>query len=195
MPTTTIDKPHAGRVALVTGAARGIGQAVAVGLAERGASVVLDDIGEPSETAELIADSGGSALAVSLDISDLSVIDAARGRVADELGRIDILVNNAAIFEAATRDGPDFELWQRIMSVNLNGPMLICQAFLPLMSGRGWGPRHQRGLRDHRDRKPRLDRLPDEDARDRLRAGTVGDVRRRENHDQRRPPGADPHRK
>jgi NAD(P)-dependent dehydrogenase (short-subunit alcohol dehydrogenase family) len=139
MPTTATDKPHAGRVALVTGAARGIGQAIAVGLAERGASLVLGDIDEPSETAELIADTGGSALALRLDISDPSLIEAVRGRVAEELGRVDILVNNAAISEAATWDDLDFELWQRIMSVNLNGPMLMCKAFLPLMSGHGWG--------------------------------------------------------
>ncbi len=63
MPTTTTDKPHAGRVALVTGAARGIGQALAVGLAERGATVVLGDIGDLSETTGLIADAGGSAVA------------------------------------------------------------------------------------------------------------------------------------
>jgi NAD(P)-dependent dehydrogenase (short-subunit alcohol dehydrogenase family) len=48
-------------------------------------------------------------------------------------------VNNAAIFEAATWDELDLALWQRVMSVNLNGPMLMCKAFLPLMRGRGWG--------------------------------------------------------
>jgi NAD(P)-dependent dehydrogenase (short-subunit alcohol dehydrogenase family) len=60
-------------------------------------------------------------------------------RVADELGRVDILVNNAAIFESATWDDLDFDLWRRIMTVNLNGPMLMCKAFLPLMADRGWG--------------------------------------------------------
>src|SRR4029077_5698873 len=49
------------------------------------------------------------------------------------------LVNNAAIFESATWEGLDFDLWQRVMTVNLNGPMLMCKAFLPLMRGRGWG--------------------------------------------------------
>ncbi len=68
-----------------------------------------------------------------------AVVDGVRERVADELGRVDILVNNAAIFESATWDDLDFDLWQLIMAVNLNGPMLMCKAFLPLMRGRGWG--------------------------------------------------------
>jgi NAD(P)-dependent dehydrogenase (short-subunit alcohol dehydrogenase family) len=138
MPTLT-HKPHAGRVALVTGAGRGIGQAIAAGLAERGASLVLGDIHEPNETAELICSAGGSALSARLDISDPSSIEGLRAQVAEQLGRVDILVNNAAIFEAATWDDLDFELWQRIMDVNLNGPMLMSKAFLPLMQGHGWG--------------------------------------------------------
>ena len=60
-------------------------------------------------------------------------------RVAVELGQVDILVNNAAVFESATWDELSPERWQRVMTVNLNGPMLICKAFLPLMRGRGWG--------------------------------------------------------
>jgi NAD(P)-dependent dehydrogenase (short-subunit alcohol dehydrogenase family) len=93
----------------------------------------------PERDDKLIADTGGSAVPARLDISDPSSIEAVRGPVADELGRVDILVNNAAIFEAATRDDLDFDLWQRIMAVNLNGPMLMCKAFLPLMRGQGWG--------------------------------------------------------
>ncbi len=139
MPTTSTDKPHAGRVAVVTGAARGIGQAIAVGLAEQGATVVIGDVGDLAETSELIAKVGTSAMATPLDISAPAVIDGVRQRIADELGRVDILVNNAAIFESATWDDLDFGLWQRIMSVNLNGPMLMCKAFLPLMRCRSWG--------------------------------------------------------
>jgi NAD(P)-dependent dehydrogenase (short-subunit alcohol dehydrogenase family) len=139
MPTTSTDKPHAGRVALVTGAARGIGQAIAVGLARQGATVVIGDVEDLTETSKLIAGTGESAVAATLDISDPSVIDQVRVRVADELGQVDILVNNAAVFESATWDELSPELWQRVMTVNLNGPMLICKAFLPLMRGRGWG--------------------------------------------------------
>ena len=139
MPATITDKPHAGRVALVTGAARGIGQAIAVGLAERGATVVVSGLGDLTGTSKLIAEIGTPAMAVPLDISSPASVDGVREQVARELGRVDILVNNAAIFESATWDELDFELWQRIMSVNLNGPMLMSKAFVPLMRGRGWG--------------------------------------------------------
>jgi NAD(P)-dependent dehydrogenase (short-subunit alcohol dehydrogenase family) len=139
MPTTSTPKPHAGRVALVTGAARGIGQAIAVGLAERGATVVIGDVGDLTETSELIAKVGDPAVAARLDISDPAVVNAVRDQVADDLGRVDILVNNAAIFESATWDGLDFDLWQHVMAVNLNGPMLMCKAFVPLIGDRGWG--------------------------------------------------------
>jgi NAD(P)-dependent dehydrogenase (short-subunit alcohol dehydrogenase family) len=139
MPSHPAQTPHEGRVALVTGAARGIGQAIAVGLAERGASVFLSDIVDPSDSDRLVAAVGQRALAVKLDISDPSSIEAARNEVSDELGQVDILVNNAGMFEAAAWDDLDFELWQRVMTVDLNGPMLMCKAFLPLMRGRGWG--------------------------------------------------------
>ena len=74
-----------------------------------------------------------------LDVSDPSSIEAARDRVADQLGHVDILVNNAGTFEGATWDDLDYDLWQRVMTTDLNGPMLMCKAFLPLMRGRGWG--------------------------------------------------------
>jgi NAD(P)-dependent dehydrogenase (short-subunit alcohol dehydrogenase family) len=139
MPASKTAEPHDGRVALVTGAARGIGQAIAVGLAERGARIVLGDIDDVSETSKLIGDTGRPAVPVTLDVSESSSIEAARDWVTDALGRVDILVSNAGIFEAATWDDLDFDLWQRLMAVDLNGPMLMCKAFLPLMRGRGWG--------------------------------------------------------
>jgi NAD(P)-dependent dehydrogenase (short-subunit alcohol dehydrogenase family) len=139
MSPTTADKPHDGRVALVTGAARGIGQAIAVGLAQQGATVVIGDVSDLAETSELISKFGTPAITTALDISDPSAVDAARELVAAQLGRVDILVNNAAIFEFATWDALDFGLWQRIMAVNLNGPMLMCKAFVPLIEDRGWG--------------------------------------------------------
>ena len=140
MPTPTpTHQPHAGRIALVTGAASGIGQAVAVGLAERGATVIVAGHGDLKATTELITATGNAAIPAPLDVSDPSSIEAVREQVADEHGHVDVLVNNAGIFENATWDELDVELWQRVMSVDLNGPMLMCKAFLPLMQGRGWG--------------------------------------------------------
>ncbi len=101
--------------------------------------VVIGDVGDLAETSELVAKAGNPAMAARLDISDPAVVDGVRERVADEPGRVDILVNNAAIFESATWDDLDFDRWQLTMAVNLNGPMLMCKAFLPLMRGRGWG--------------------------------------------------------
>jgi NAD(P)-dependent dehydrogenase (short-subunit alcohol dehydrogenase family) len=138
MPATT-QQPHAGRVALVTGAASGIGQVVALGLAQRGATVIVAGHGDLTATTDLITQAGGSAIAAALDISNLASIEALRARVADEHGRLDILVNNAGVFEQATWDQLDLELWQQVMSVDLTGTMLMCKAFLPLMQGRGWG--------------------------------------------------------
>ncbi len=137
--SASLDRPHQGRVALITGGSRGIGQAVAVELARRGAHVVIGARTDQSETAQLVAEAGGEALALTLDISDPASVEEARTRVEADLGKVDILVNNAATFETATWDALDFELWQRVMSVNLNGTMLMCKAFLPLMRGRGWG--------------------------------------------------------
>jgi 3-oxoacyl-[acyl-carrier protein] reductase len=125
MPSTRTSEAHAGRVALVTGAARGIGQAIAVGLAERGARIVLGDLGDMSETSNLVAGTGQPALPVRLDVSDPASIEAARSRVADELGRVEILVNNAGIFEAAAWDDLDFDLWKRVMAVDLNGQTIM----------------------------------------------------------------------
>jgi len=137
---TINSEAHAGRVALVTGASRGIGQAIATGLAERGAQVVLGGhVDDVSETADRIAKTGRPALTVPLDLSDPSSIASAGVRVKSELGRVDILVNNAGTFEAKTWDELDFEVWRHVMSVDLDGTMLMCKAFLPLMRGRGWG--------------------------------------------------------
>jgi 3-oxoacyl-[acyl-carrier protein] reductase len=137
--TSTTNKPHQGRVALVTGASRGIGQAVAVHLARRGAHVAIGARSDQNETVRLVAEAGGVASALALDISDPASVQEARAHVEAELGQVDILVNNAATFETATWDALDLDLWQRVMSVNLNGTMLMCKAFLPLMRGRAWG--------------------------------------------------------
>jgi NAD(P)-dependent dehydrogenase (short-subunit alcohol dehydrogenase family) len=88
MPASRTSEPHAGRVALVTGAARGIGQAIAAGLAGRGTRIVPGDIDEISEASDLIGATGHPSVPVTPDVSDPSSIQAAHDRVTDPLGRI-----------------------------------------------------------------------------------------------------------
>src|SRR6201984_3196743 len=85
------DRPHQGRVALIPGGSRGIGQSVAVELARRGALVVIGARTDQSETAQLVSDAGGEALALTLDISDPASVEEVRTRVEADLGRVDIL--------------------------------------------------------------------------------------------------------
>jgi NAD(P)-dependent dehydrogenase (short-subunit alcohol dehydrogenase family) len=102
--SASFDRPHQGRVALITGGSRGIGQSVAVELARRGAHVVIGARTDQSETAQLVADAGGEALALTLDIGDPASVEEARTRVEAGFGQVDILVNNAATFESVTWD-------------------------------------------------------------------------------------------
>lgn len=132
----------AGRVAIVTGGARGIGKAIALECAAEGASVVIADIdGErAAETAAQIEALGGQALAVRTDVSAAGSVAAMAGAALDRFGRIDVLVNNAAIVDVARQpsDLISEEEWDRVMLVNVKGPWLCVRAVLPAM-------REQRG--------------------------------------------------
>jgi gluconate 5-dehydrogenase len=102
-----VERPHRVRVALITGGSRDIGQSVAVELARRGAHVVIGARTDQSETAQLVAEAAGEALALTLDISDPASVEEARARVEAGPGQVDILVNSAATFETATWDTLD----------------------------------------------------------------------------------------
>src|ERR1700734_923686 len=112
-----------GRVAIVTGAGRGIGRAVAEKLGAEGATVVIADINE--ETAvKTAADIGGTAHVT--DVSDPAQVGDLVASTMSRHGKIDILVNNAAIVPFVPWEELDFEQWRRIMSVNLDGVFLTC---------------------------------------------------------------------
>ena len=132
----------AGQVAIVTGGGRGIGRAIAQGLAHAGAAVavVSRTRDEVEETARLIEEAGGRALAFRADVTDQPAIKELAAGVEEQLGPIDLLVGNAGITGPA---GPAWEVdqdeWWRCMDVNLRGPFLCSRAVLPGMVARRQG--------------------------------------------------------
>ncbi len=133
------------RVALVTGAARGLGLAIAQRLGRQGHPVVLVDA-DPvvDECAVELRDSGIEARSIRLDVADEAAVRALPERLGDWCDRLAILVNNAGI--SPKLDGkkrPVMQMpaqeWRRVLDVNLTGPFLVTQACLPTLCARGWG--------------------------------------------------------
>ncbi|GMV44712.1 MAG: 2-hydroxycyclohexane-1-carbonyl-CoA dehydrogenase [Pseudomonadota bacterium] len=130
-----------GKVVIVTGAARGIGAAIAGRLAARGALSVIVDLALPAAqtVADEIVRSGGRALALAMDVSDRRQVDATMAEIAQRCGSIDILVNNAAINYATPIEDVSDEEWERIFAVNVRGVYNCCRAALGPMKARRWG--------------------------------------------------------
>lgn len=131
----------ASRVAIVTGAAQGMGQAFSRRLAEDGVHVIAVDLRESSETVQQVREAGGSAEARVVDITDHAAVGELMESVHDEHGGVDILVNNAALHGNPLTHvvDMDFATWKRIMAVNLDAPFLLTQAVLPGMMKKRWG--------------------------------------------------------
>ena len=127
-----------GRCALVTGAARGIGRAIAARLAEEGARVAVSDI-SATEAQATAASIGGAAIGIELDVTDDTSIHRAVDDVAARLGPIDVLVNNAGWdrMEPFVESSP--ETWDLVLTINLRGPIAVTRAVLEQMIERGRG--------------------------------------------------------
>jgi NAD(P)-dependent dehydrogenase (short-subunit alcohol dehydrogenase family) len=133
-----------GRVAIVTGAGRGLGRDYAGFFAAEGARVVVVDVNadQAEEAVEEIGRVGGEAMAVPTDVSDEASTLALADAVRDRFGRADVLVNNAGIWGDLERhrllDIPT-AYWDTVLAVNLRGPLLCTRALVPLMRERAWG--------------------------------------------------------
>jgi NAD(P)-dependent dehydrogenase (short-subunit alcohol dehydrogenase family) len=121
----------AGRIAIVTGGAAGIGRTIAQKLAEDGADIAVLDVNPAPETEQLVKASGRRFLSAEGSIGEEDTVNAFADRVRAELGDVDIVVNNAAIAMVPDFEDTSFEQWKLLFSVNVNGPFLVTKAFLP----------------------------------------------------------------
>ena len=131
----------AGKTAVVTGGARGIGEAIAIVLAAQGAAVAVWDLDlEGAEkTAATIREHGGTGIAVAGDAADATAVAASAARTRAELGAVTILVNNAGITAFEPFTSITEESWDRLIRVNLKGPFLVTRELVPDMLAAGWG--------------------------------------------------------
>jgi NAD(P)-dependent dehydrogenase (short-subunit alcohol dehydrogenase family) len=131
-----------GKVALVTGASRGLGKAVAISLARAGARLILASRDRPAleKTVEAIkSEGGGQAMLFQTDVTEETQIEELAKAVSRDFGRIQILVNNAGM--NIRKPATEFTLreWRQVLDTNLTSAFLMCRVFVPLMTGQGFG--------------------------------------------------------
>jgi len=132
------------KVAIVTGSATGIGKAIAIAMASEGASVVIDYVGSPAlanGVVQAIQAAGGKAVAVAADVSNPEQVNQLIQKAVESFGRLDILVNNAGLEYKHPFPEFPFDLWQKVIAVDLTGPFLCAQAAAKVMIRQGSGGR------------------------------------------------------
>lgn len=132
-------KGHKDKIAVITGGAKGIGQAFAKRLAEDGVHIAIADMADGAETVRLIEAAGRNALAVMCDVSSEDSVTAMAAQVQQKFGRADIVVNCAGIYPQQDFSTMTFADWRRVLSINLDGTFLVTAAFVPGMRARKWG--------------------------------------------------------
>src|SRR5262245_40616532 len=132
-------KGHKDKVAVITGAANGIGQAFAKRLAEDGVHVAIADIAPGDATVKLVEAAGRQALACKCDVTSPDSVKATAAEVQKTFGHCDILINCAGVFPQKAFDDMTFEDWRRVLSINLDSAFLMSAAFVPGMKQRKWG--------------------------------------------------------
>ena len=131
-----------GKIALVTGAARGIGRSIALKLAGAGCDVAVNYRGGSHDAEALVAEIvalGRSAVAVGADVSSPDEVADMAARIERELGAVDVLVNNAGIAKPLPIESVHLATWDATFAVNLRGPFIVTSAVLPGMRARRWG--------------------------------------------------------
>lgn len=131
----------AGRAALVTGGARGIGRAIALGLAQDGFAVVIADLngGQAQETADEISAAGGKGAAVEMDVANSASVTAGIAAAREAVGHVDTLVNCAGWDELTPFLKTSEDFWDKVIEINYKGPLRLTHALAPAMAEQGFG--------------------------------------------------------
>ena len=130
---------QSGRVAVVTGAARGLGRVIAVTLAREGCTLVLADVADCAATAAGVTALGGQVWPSRTDVSSETDVLALGAGVRDRFGRADVLVNNAGVSLLVPAEETTAEAWRRVLDINLTGAFLLCREFGTQMLAAGSG--------------------------------------------------------
>src|SRR5882672_11523941 len=132
-------KGHKDKVAIISGAANGIGQAFAKRLAEDGVHIAVADVADGKDTVKLVEAAGRQAMAINCDVSSEQSVAAMAKQVNAKFSHVDIVINCAGIFPQKVFVEMTYADWRKVLSINLDGTFLVTAAFVPGMQARKWG--------------------------------------------------------